>query len=343
MALSSLHRMTIINGASTQFIPETMVANLMSLSLQRLRQELQETRNLEARLALLHTIKTLCTCEIYSGKADTAWRIHVEGAKALIESTAKHFAKEFATTDAAGNKLQRQQDWLTSRWYFSVEALAALTRRGLSRGQVDIKSDHMQGPRALICHNTRIQEHCCLDLYAGYSSDLNTAFKEIGAIAWERERLEDCKAARTHQWEDTDTASSDETTAVAPDVIAQTLPMTAESMSQHTTILSEIDIEREAFWLEQSIRSMISRDREGLKIPTDVTLSEAEIRQFSACNQAYQYSALIHIYRRVRRLRQDSIEVQECVRKIISAVIGILPVVELSPWALLTTPLFTAG
>ena len=50
-----------------------------------------------------------------------------------------------------------------------------------------------------------------------------------------------------------------------------------------------------------------------------------------------------HVYRKVRKLETESLEVQTCVSAIIEAALGILPVSELSPWVLLTTPIFTAG
>jgi hypothetical protein len=65
--------------------------------------------------------------------------------------------------------------------------------------------------------------------------------------------------------------------------------------------------------------------------------------QFQACNTAYQYASLIHLYRRVNGLSSFSDEVQGCVRAILDSVSAITPVTTLSPWILLTTPIFTAG
>jgi hypothetical protein len=167
---------------------------------------------------------------------------------------------------------------------------------GLSTGQVEV------GPRALIS-NTK---SCVLDIYTGYSSDLDMAFKEIGAASWERRRLE----AEEDRW----------------------------------SPITEDDLTSEADWLEQSVQTMISRDlQSGLTLPAHIELSDREIKQFEACNEAYQYVALIHIYRRVRRLPSASAEVQQCVKAIVRAISRILPVEKLSPWVLLTTPLFTAG
>lgn len=286
MALSSLHRMSLLTHPPKHYFLEAEVTNLISASLRHLRQEL-ESNNAQASHASLDTIRNLCVCEIYSGKADRSWRIHAEGAKALIESL-----KE-ATTGLVPESIH----WLTARWYSSVESLAAITYNGLSTGQVEL------GPRALI---SNVKSYV-LDIYTGYSSDLDMAFKEIGAASWERRRLESDKK---------DSWSS----------------------------ISESDLISEADWLEQSVYAMISRDlQSGLTLPAHVKLSAREIRQFEACNEAYQYVALIHIYRRVRRLPSASVEVQKCTKAILQAVSKILPVEKLSPWVLLTTPLFTAG
>jgi hypothetical protein len=120
MAQSSLHRMSLLNRPPKQYVLEAEVSGLIATSLRHLRQEL-EGNDSQAKSALLDTIRTLCVCEIYSGKADGSWRIHVEGAKALIESNNE------ATNGVifAGGLVH----WLPARWYSSVESLAAITYR----------------------------------------------------------------------------------------------------------------------------------------------------------------------------------------------------------------------
>ena len=134
------------------------------------------------------------------------------------------------------------------------------------------------------------------------------AFREIGAVAWERRRA-------------------------------------AEDPGRFRR-LSEEDFHREADHLELSVRKMIQRDKSRtntINISGAPALSVQEFREFLLCNEAYQQTALIHVHRRIRRLSSNSIPVQECVGRIIECVSSIRPAATLSPLTLLTTPLFTAG
>lgn len=283
LALSALHRLTLLNGLPDEFIPEAMVSNLMSRSLKHLRNELQANDPRSRHLAL-HTIRTICVAEIYSGKADSSWRVHVDGAKAILDAMK-------STVDRSDSE---QTSWLTSRWYSSIEALTALTNRGIT------SADENQGETLGDDSVFVLPEDDILDIYTGYSSDLNAVFREIGSLARKRSQ------------------SGDDSTA------------------------EELQIQ--TLRLEQVVQEMIRRDHEeGLKMPADIRLSRDEVRQFNACNAAYQHSALLHIYRRLQRKRTDSAAVQASVKSILRVLCGILPMVALSPWALLTTPLFTAG
>lgn len=275
MALAALHRTALLSDVVQNSVPDPFVSQLITDSLRHLRMDLNNPSRGSAEV-ILKTIKTLCTCEIYTGKADSSWRVHVVGAKALIDST-----------HAAGQG-SRSEDRLTSQWYQSVEALAALTTRGPSSSEDDMSETGI------------VEVDCLFDLYTGYSPDLNQAFKRIGRAAQKRARLT------------TEPGYCDE-------------------------------VEAEATFLEQSVYRMIARDMNGLRFPPDIQLEPDEARQFTACNTAYQYSALIHIYRRIRLLDSRSEHVQLCVRTILDTICGIVPTQQLSPWALLTTPIFTAG
>jgi hypothetical protein len=72
-------------------------------------------------------------------------------------------------------------------------------------------------------------------------------------------------------------------------------------------------------------------------------LSSECVRQFMLCNEAFQHSALIQIHRRLRKTPSSSPEVQESVKKILDCTAQIGPSAGLSPWTMLTTPLFIAG
>ncbi|KAL4948548.1 fungal-specific transcription factor domain-containing protein [Aspergillus filifer] len=72
-------------------------------------------------------------------------------------------------------------------------------------------------------------------------------------------------------------------------------------------------------------------------------LSNDHIMRFTLCNEAFQHSALIQIERRLRRTQATSPAVQRSVKKIIECSEKIGPSPGLSPWTMLTTPLFIAG
>lgn len=284
MALAALHRMSLLDDPSDGFTPEPVVSDLINRSLRNLRREIETHA---PNINHLHTIRTLCVCEIYSGKADCAWRVHVNGAKAVLTSSASQ--KE--------QYLWHQADWLSLRWYESIQSLGALTENFLRAK----RTDHLAQD-----HDWLLQpdsDSYSFDLYTGYSSDLNMVFRDIGRS------IKD--AGSGGQWNE------------------QTSPKSLRD---------------KAYSLEVTVRDMISRDAtEGLRFPLDISLSEHEAEHFAVCNEAYQYSALIHILRKLQKRPASSSEVQACVRSILDAVCTILPVSTLSPWVLLTTPIFVAG
>lgn len=280
MALAALHRYTLLNELPAQFMPEDLVANLIASSMRYLRRDL-ETPGYPVQ-PLLHTIRTLCHCEIFCGRANSSWRVHVNGAGAMFAEIASR--RNFDNSEYSF--------WLWSRWFWSIQALTAITDVGKMSELASADSIIQEG-----------DQNYFFDTYTGYSSDLNIVLMEIGSLM--------------HR-EDVDIDSEME-----------------ESLDT---------VEQKSQYLETSIKYMIRRDKEvGLKFPDHVLLNPAITAQFEACNTAYQYSSLIHLYKRVQDLSSFSAEVQGCVRAILDAVSAITPVTTLSPWILLTTPIFTAG
>jgi Fungal specific transcription factor domain len=252
------------------------------------------------RDAVLATALTLCMCEIHS-RADLprSWRLHLEGAKAILST--------LPTTSSSRPTDPNSQTGLLERWYTSIEALAAISSKGLRAG--DLPPITSPSPETPIFEAAKGEVF--LDDYFGFSTDLVEAFKEIGAAAWERKSLSSPSA----------------------------------SESAHA-ILSEEDMDLEAQNLEQCIMDMIARDSTappnfypGVK----EKLSDEVVREFYLCNEAYQHSALLHIYRRVMLLERTDFRVQGCVKRILECVSGIRQRAGLSPYIVLTMPLFTAG
>lgn len=284
MAFSALHRSTLTNGPPDQYIPEDLISHLISTSICCLRRDLEVPKY--PTQPLLHTIRTLCHCEIYSGRANSSWRVHVKGAGAI-------FAEVASRRDIDRSEYSF---WLWSRWFLSIQALTAVTDvGGLSEVASEKAAEYV------------LEQDYFFDTYTGYSSDLNPVLMQIGRLAQSRGAAEsDCQ------------------------------------LSNENCVSSRKD--EKARYLERIIQDMIHRDRTiGLKIPGHLSLNMHTLRQFGACNTAYQHTSLIHLYRRVQNLPTFCNEVQGCVREILDTVCSILPVTKLSPWILLTTPIYTAG
>lgn len=292
LAFSALHLSTLVHtdssNASERGICNTSVADILACSITHLRQELEDkdpTHN-DNTPGLLHTVKTLCLFEIYSGKHDSSWRAHLKGARALLKTTSTSLS-----TNASGG-------WLLARWYISIEALSALTND-------ETHEQSQQAVQPMI--DSVVTQGSMLDIYAGYSADLHMAFRDIGYL------MQQYASVRNEYWGD--------------NILSD--------------LLKHCD---ECIEIEQRVENMIRRDENGgLRIPAEISLSAEEVRTFTACNTAYQYSALLHIRRRLYNMTPQSEQVQQCVRGVLDAVCNVLPVTVLSPWILLTTPIFTAG
>ncbi|EAW22805.1 fungal specific transcription factor domain-containing protein [Aspergillus fischeri NRRL 181] len=147
-----------------------------------------------------------------------------------------------------------------------------------------------------------------LDDYWGFTVNLSAIFRAIGAAAWRSQQ----DTQRTGLISDgTDAAST-----------------------------------QEAAVLESSVRTLMARDASTQ--PTFYPgvaegLSTECVREFVLCNEAFQHSALIQINRRLRRLPASSPLVQHSVKRILECTAQIGPSTGLSPWTMLTTPLFIAG
>lgn len=104
--------------------------------------------------------------------------------------------------------------------------------------------------------------------------------------------------------------------------------------------------EDEATTLETSVHQLMARSDSSVPAfyPGVVEgLSPECIGEFILCNEAFQHSALIQIHRRLRKTPTSSPIIQASVRRILECTAQIGPSAGLSPWVMLTTPLFIAG
>lgn len=303
-ALSAIHLQALKNNSeSVKSAPD--IARLMAAGLEHFRNELRDPGAVESD-ALLATARTLCLAEIHSGAVHPkTWRAHVEGAKALM-ATCDDAGAGMAAPPALSSRPFRKY---LNRWYKSIVSLTALTADGppdefSSRFAVDQHSDTFSPDY--------------LDDYWGFTVQLSDIFSQIGAVAWRRRQNESNINVTTSMKNDIDTVN-----------------------------LMELDIQHQAASLETSVQHMMARDASSQQ-PTFYPgviegLTPSCIHEFTLCNKAYQHSALIQIHRRLRRTPTTSTAVQASVKKILEYTSLITPSPGLSPWVMLTTPLFIAG
>ncbi|KAJ5832282.1 hypothetical protein N7474_000593 [Penicillium riverlandense] len=293
-ALSAIHIQALHNQSETvKSAPD--IARLMALSLEHFRTELQNPST-KGSEALLATARTLCLAEIHSGAIHpNSWRAHIEGARALMK-----------TADTMGEDSPRSADGFRrylDRWYRSIVSLTALTGNGPPIGDFsDFIPPYDVGQE---------ESPDYLDDYWGFTCDLATVFRQIGAAAW-----------RKHQSE----AGEDMQGFVAGEIPG--------------------DVEDDAASLEFSVRQLM--DRGASSQPSFYPgvaegISPESMQQLMLCNEAFQHSALIQIHRRLRRTPTTSVAVQQSVQRILECAAQIGPSSGLSPWVMLTTPLFIAG
>lgn len=192
------------------------------------------------------------------------------------------------------------------RWYRSIVALTALNGNGPPIGETWAQTE-----------TSVSDDPDYLDDYWGFTVHLADIFREIGALAWQR-----------HQ-----------------DAITTTQLKTLEPTKKDED--AEMNIDEQAARLEKSVLGLIARYNQhgGLVFYPGVkeNLSEESVQEFMLCNEAFQHTALIHIHRRVRKVPASSPDVQYSVKRILACTSQIVPRSGLSPWVMLTTPLFTGG
>lgn len=194
--------------------------------------------------------------------------------------------------------------WYLDRWYRSIVSLTALTGNGPPIGE--------NSERSSLSVVSQLDSPDYLDDYWGFTVHLSAIFRQIGAVAW-----------RQHQTPRGKRLAQDEGSMEVDD-----------------------DADDDAAVLESSVRDYI--DQSAITPPIFYPgvaegLSVTCIGNFMLCNEAFQHSALIQIHRRLRGTPSTSPVVQQSVKRILGCTMQIGPSSGLSPWVMLTTPLFIAG
>lgn len=154
------------SGASSLHIDTNLIAQLSNSSITGLRSAFNmRTPVTEAELA---TAMLLCLCDIHSGMdASGSWRVHFQGAGAIMSSLGHSSAALYSENQSNTRRL-------LSQMYTSIELIASLTVKGLSKRQYSRIS--LQGN--------------CIDEYFGISTSLLDTLYEVGAAAAKRRRMD---------------------------------------------------------------------------------------------------------------------------------------------------------
>ncbi|PNP81140.1 hypothetical protein FNYG_05607 [Fusarium nygamai] len=136
---------------------QRLIDSLHWASINHLRRLLEDADTTSQTVALA-TTRTLCQAQIYGGTS--LWRIHLDGARAILQSS------------QTGQVMSRPNipvnTGFLDSWFHNAEALASLSPAGLLGGQ-------------LLFHG-QTDSGAFLDIYGGVMSDLPALFKEVGAL-----------------------------------------------------------------------------------------------------------------------------------------------------------------
>ena len=160
----------------------------------------------------------------------------------------------------------------------------------------------------MLSRKIQFEENCYIDEYFGLSTQLRKINHEIGALVYELRRTNQVSGGQSE--------------------------------------VSYDEILRRAEDLEQRLINMVNQSHQ-LKIcfhpRISDSLSPEEKHEYSLCNSAYEYTALIVLRRRIRGLPGSSYDVQMVVGQVLDLVSQMKPSQGLSPWLLISSALFVAG
>lgn len=280
------------------------VSKYVDLSISSFQTELLRASG-TGQASLLAASLLLCLVSVSSGEIRSgAWRIHAEGAKALLSSIHSSNAN-FSNGSAELEAIVR----FLSRWCLGIESLTSITSSGLVAGQCviqDATSGTISEPREYVL------DVC--DDHFGYPTKLAFLFREIGASAWERKRQASLSC--------TETLQIPFLTQPDFDIIADTLQSSLDKISADFSCPT-CDLK-----FYPGVRDELSED---------------DIRDFAASTKAYLCMAQILIETRVRGMPSSSKVVQKSVRTIIQAVRSLNPSEGSTPAMAIGPALFAAG
>ncbi|KAH7233292.1 fungal-specific transcription factor domain-containing protein [Fusarium tricinctum] len=137
---------------------QRLIDSLHWASIRQLRRLLEDLDPVSQAVALA-TTRTLCQAQIYGGTS--LWRVHLNGARAILESTHER------NKTIKGSDQPVHADFLSS-WFNNAQALAALNPIGPFEDHIRLSSQP--------------QREVFFDIYGGVMSDLPALFSEVGAL-----------------------------------------------------------------------------------------------------------------------------------------------------------------
>ncbi|KAM5381905.1 hypothetical protein ACJZ2D_002895 [Fusarium nematophilum] len=158
-------------------VTDSSIARYVGISLSAFQAELVRGGCI-SKASLLAASLMLCLVRVSSGDIQSgSWRVHAEGAKALLASVHR---SGLAMLSGPGAKLEAIIKFL-SRWYLNLESLTSITRSGLLTGQCVVQ-DEASG----VITDPPLPSLDACDDYYRYPAKVALLLREIGASAWER-------------------------------------------------------------------------------------------------------------------------------------------------------------
>ncbi|CAK7567881.1 MAG: hypothetical protein SEPTF4163_005857 [Sporothrix epigloea] len=324
LAFAARHVHSLGGFAMPESIGQRLILELEDQSIQHLRRELAEESHLQQNAAVaLATTRTLCQSQIFA--TESAWRTHLEGARAILQIMEKSHSRRSSASNSTSPSSSSNLYVFLASWYDNVEAQAALTPLGLRRGQLEPASSKGRASPSHWFHHEKSQD-VYFDVFGGVASDVPDLFREVGALVTERRRALKRRVREEVGGDD----SGDEEGAF---------------------ILSDDDIAREAEAHVRAIHARLERDAVDKtlrrlrddkcvagSLPADV------MHDYALSNTGFLHTALLYIHGAVQGLPPSAPPVRHSVEQILWASDNMRSAsAPLSPRVLMATPLFVAG
>ncbi|PGH00859.1 hypothetical protein AJ80_09111 [Polytolypa hystricis UAMH7299] len=274
--------------------------------------------------AVVATTLTLCMSDIVShGQRPRSWRLHLQGAAALIAAHMENITTTTNTTTTTNNNNSNNNNppettlssttALLWRWYLSIETISLLC------GNLAISPSSQTALQIQIQIRRQIVGSDEIDDFAGFSTTLIPIFGGINVLA--KEMGLQHQHQRQHAPSQTNNSNND------------------TSNNNDNTVLTE-----RCHQLINHIHTLLHSSRETRFRPSvHDSLSHQHRSDFVALDITYHHVALLQLYRRVLNLPSSSAVVQSSVAQIIRQISSMHFVREPCPGVAVLQPIFTAG